>query len=79
MCVRLNNFYLELGLSKFCSIRGVNLNQKMIYVQPLCNNFISHTHIIFLFSLFLFLSSLLLTNKNREKRNFHCIKWFKYH
>jgi len=46
------------------------------------NNFISHTHIILLFSLFLFLSPLILTNKKREKRSCHinCITWlFKYH
>jgi len=32
-------------------------------------NFFSHTHIIFLFSLFLFLSPLFLTNKKREQQS----------
>jgi len=35
------------------------------------NNFLSHTHIIILFSLFLFLSPLFLTNEKREKRSCH--------
>jgi len=53
----------------------------MIFVQPLRDNFLSHTHIILLFSLFLFLSPLFLINEKREKRSYHisCLKWlFKY-
>jgi len=41
--------------------------REMIFVQ-LLYNFLSHTHIIFLFSLFLFLSLLFLTNKKREQQ-----------
>ena len=44
----------------------------MIFEQPLlnnfCDNFLSHTLIILLFSLFLFLSLLLLSNKKKEKK-----------
>jgi len=39
----------------------------------LLNNFLSHTHIMFLVSLFLFLSLLFLTNKKREKEGCHKI------
>jgi len=45
-------------------------------------NFLSHTHIIFLLSLIMFLSPLFFTNKKGEKENCHesCTKWlFKYH
>jgi len=37
----------------------------------LFDNFLSHTRTIILFSLFLFLSPLFLTNEKREKRSFH--------
>ena len=46
-----------------------------IFVQPLFNNFISHTHIIFLLSLFIFPSLLFLTNKKREKWGCHESCW----
>jgi len=39
--------------------------------RQLFDNFLSHTHIILLFSLFLFLSPLFLTNEMREKRSYH--------
>jgi len=60
----------------------MKLKREMIFIQPLCDNFLSHTHIIILFSLFLFLSPLFLTNEKREKEivTKSCIKWlFKYH
>jgi len=53
-----------------------------IHLWQFFDNFLSHTYIILLFSLFLFLSPLFLTNEKREKRSCHksCIKWlFKYH
>jgi len=56
--------------------------REMIFVQPFSNNFLSHTHIIFLFSLFLFLSLLSLTNQRRENQSCHksCTKeLYKYH
>jgi len=40
----------------------------MIFVQLFLYNFLSHTHIIFLFYLFLFLSPLFLTNKKKEQQ-----------
>jgi len=40
----------------------------MIFVQQLFDNFLPHTHIILLFSLFLFFSSLFLTNEKRGKK-----------
>jgi len=46
------------------------------------DNFISHTHIMHLFFLFLFLSLLFLINKKRGKESCHnnCFNWmFKYH
>ena len=48
----------------------------MIFLQPFLYNFISHTHIIFLFSLFLFFSPLFLINEKREQQGCpkSCIK-----
>jgi hypothetical protein len=42
--------------------------REMIFWQPLFDNFLSHTHMMLLFSLFLFLSSLFLINKKWEKQ-----------
>ena len=39
-----------------------------INLQQLFDNFLSHTRIIFLFSLYLFLSLLILTNQNRKNK-----------
>ena len=44
--------------------------KEMIFVQPFLNNFLtifSHTHIIFLFSLFFFLSLLFLIKEEKTK------------
>ena len=50
--------------------------REMIFVQPFwynfLYNFLSHTYIMFLFSLFLFFSLLFLTNKKREQQS--CLK-----
>jgi len=43
----------------------------MIFVQPFCNNFLSHTHIMLLSYLFRFLSPLFLSNKKIEKQGCH--------
>jgi len=54
----------------------------MIFVQPFLYNFLSHTHIIFLFSLFSFLSLLFLTNEKREQKVVSTVvpkELFKYH
>jgi len=51
-------------------------------LQQLSDNFLSHTHIMFLSSLFLFLSLLFLTNRNRGKWRCleSCHQWlFIYH
>ena len=56
--------------------------REMIFVQPFCNSFLSHTQMIFLFSLFFFLSSLFLPIR-REKNKVVTkvvLKWMsKYH
>jgi len=58
----------------------------MIFEQPFLNNFydnpLSHTHIVSLFSLPLFLSLLLLSNRKREKKVVTKVIWnwlSKYH
>ena len=46
----------------------------MIFVRLFCDNFLStlfHIHIMFLLSLFLFLSLLFFTNKKRERKSCH--------
>ena len=49
------------------SKQSVFPKREMIFVQSFCDNFLSHTYIILLFSFFLFLSPLFLTNKKRER------------
>ena len=39
----------------------------MIFVQPFCDNSFFHTHVMFLSSLFFFLSPLFLTEKAKKE------------
>jgi len=71
LCFYSLSFYL------FTSLLIV-FSKEIIFVQPFCDNFLttflSYTHIMFLFSLFLFSISIV----KREKES--CLKWlFKYH
>jgi len=70
-------FVLDHNLKKeachTCSyaVSTIVLIREMIFVQPFYDNFLSHTHMLFVSSLFIFLSPLFLTNKKREMQSCH--------